>query len=36
MTSGLLPGVDRDLVSISRARGDQIFHSVMLNAKVVE
>jgi dihydrolipoamide dehydrogenase len=36
MTSGLLPGVDRDLVSILARRADQIFHSVMLNAKVVE
>src|SRR5262252_8641974 len=36
MTSGLLPGVDRDLVSILARRVDQIFHSVMLNAKVVE
>ncbi|HEX2490435.1 MAG TPA: dihydrolipoyl dehydrogenase [Blastocatellia bacterium] len=36
MTSGLLPGVDRDLVSILAGRVDQIFHSVMLNAKVVE
>jgi dihydrolipoamide dehydrogenase len=36
MTSGLLPGVDRDLVSILARRMDQIFHSVMLNAKVVE
>ncbi len=36
MTSGLLPGVDRDLVSILAKRVDQIFHSVMLNAKVVE
>jgi dihydrolipoamide dehydrogenase len=36
MTSGLLPGVDRDLVSILARRVDQIFHSVMLNAKVIE
>jgi dihydrolipoamide dehydrogenase len=36
MTSGLLPGVDRDLVSILARRVDQIFHSVMLNATVVE
>ena len=36
MTSGLLPGVDRDLVSILARRVEQIFHSVMLNAKVVE
>jgi dihydrolipoamide dehydrogenase len=36
MTSGLLPGVDRDLVSILARRVDRIFHSVMLNAKVVE
>ncbi len=36
MTSGLLPGVDRDLVSILARRVDKIFHSVMLNAKVVE
>jgi dihydrolipoamide dehydrogenase len=36
MTSGLLPGVDRDLASILARRIDQIFHSVMLNARVVE
>jgi dihydrolipoamide dehydrogenase len=36
MTSGLLPGVDRDLVSILAGRVDQIFHSILLNAKVVE
>ncbi|HEY6403506.1 MAG TPA: dihydrolipoyl dehydrogenase [Blastocatellia bacterium] len=36
MTSGLLPGVDRDLVSILARRVDQIFHSVMLNARAVE
>jgi dihydrolipoyl dehydrogenase len=36
MTSGLLPGVDRDLVSILARRVDKTFHSVMLNAKVVE
>ncbi len=36
MTSGLLPGVDSDLVSILARRVDQIFHSVTLNARVVE
>ena len=36
MTSSLLPGVDRDLVSILARRVDQIFHSVMLNARAVE
>jgi len=36
MTSGLLPGVDRDLVSILARRVDKIFHSVTLNARVVE
>jgi dihydrolipoamide dehydrogenase len=35
MTSGLLPGVDRDLVSILARRVEQIFHSVMLDARVV-
>src|SRR5262249_24490405 len=36
MTSGLLPGVDRDLVSILARRVDKTFYSVMLNARVVE
>jgi dihydrolipoamide dehydrogenase len=36
MTSSLLPGVDRDLVSILAKRVDQIFHSVMLNARAVD
>ncbi len=35
MTSGLLPGVDRDLVSVLSKRIDSLFHSVMLNTKVV-
>jgi dihydrolipoamide dehydrogenase len=36
MTSGLLPGADRDLVSILAKRVEKIFKSVMLNSKVVE
>jgi dihydrolipoamide dehydrogenase len=36
MTSGLLPGVDRDLVAILARRADKIIHSVLLNTKVVE
>ncbi|MBO0860302.1 MAG: dihydrolipoyl dehydrogenase [Chloracidobacterium sp.] len=36
MTSGLLPEVDRDLVLILARHLDQIFHSVMLNARAVE
>jgi dihydrolipoyl dehydrogenase len=36
MTSGLLPGVDRDLVAILAKRIDQDFSSVRLNTKVVE
>ena len=36
MTSGLLPGVDRDLVTILAKRLDQVFSSVRLNTKVVE
>jgi dihydrolipoamide dehydrogenase len=35
MTAGLLPGVDRDLVSVLSKRIEGLFHSVMLNAKVV-
>jgi dihydrolipoamide dehydrogenase len=35
MTSGLLPGVDHDLVSILSKRIGGIFHSIILNAKVV-
>jgi len=36
MTSGLLPGVDRELVAILAKRIEQSFHSVTLNARVVE
>ncbi|HET8675425.1 MAG TPA: dihydrolipoyl dehydrogenase [Blastocatellia bacterium] len=36
MTPGLLPGADRDLVSILAKRVDKIFKAVMLNSKVVE
>jgi dihydrolipoamide dehydrogenase len=36
MTSGLMPGVDRDLVSVLSKRVEKIFHSVMLNTKVIE
>lgn len=36
MTSGLMPGVDRDLVSVLSKRVEKIFDSVMLNTKVVE
>lgn len=35
MTSGLLPGVDRDLVSILSRRIESLFHSVALNTRVV-
>ncbi|MBZ5495359.1 MAG: dihydrolipoyl dehydrogenase [Acidobacteriia bacterium] len=35
MTPGLLPGVDRDLVSILSKRIEGLFHSVMLDTKVV-
>ncbi|MGE5446207.1 MAG: dihydrolipoyl dehydrogenase [Ignavibacteriales bacterium] len=36
MTSGLMPGVDRDLVSILSKRTEKIFHSIMFSTKVVE
>jgi len=36
MTSGLLPGVDRDLVAILAKRINRIFNSVMLSTRVVE
>ncbi len=36
MTSGLLPGADRDLVSILAREVKKIFDSIMLNSKVVE
>jgi len=36
MTSGLMPGVDRDLVSVLSKRVEKIFDSIMLNTKVVE
>src|SRR5438552_2902714 len=36
MMPGLLPGVDRDLVSILAKRVEKICHAVMLNTKVVQ
>jgi dihydrolipoamide dehydrogenase len=36
MTGGLLPGADRDLVTILARRVAKIFNSVMLNTKVTE
>ncbi|HLI29968.1 MAG TPA: dihydrolipoyl dehydrogenase [Terriglobia bacterium] len=36
MTDGLIPGVDRDLVSVLAKRLEKIFHSIMLKTKVVE
>jgi dihydrolipoamide dehydrogenase len=36
MTDGLLPGADRDLVSILARKLEKIFDSIMLNRKVVE
>lgn len=36
MTGGLLPGADRDLVSILARKIEGIFHKVMLNTKVVD
>jgi dihydrolipoamide dehydrogenase len=35
MTSGLMPGVDRDLVSILSRRLEKVFDSIMLNTKVI-
>ena len=35
MTSSLMPGVDRDLVSILSKRLEKVFDSIMLNIKVV-
>jgi dihydrolipoamide dehydrogenase len=35
MMSGLMPGVDRDLVSVLSKRLEKIFHSIMLDTKVV-
>ncbi len=35
MTSGLLPGADRDLVNILAKRVEAMFHAVMLDTKVV-
>jgi dihydrolipoamide dehydrogenase len=35
MTSGLMPGVDRDLVSVLSKRLEKIFDSIMLSTKVV-
>lgn len=36
MTSGLLPGCDRDLVSVLKRRLDKRFAEILLNTKVVE
>lgn len=36
MTDGLLPGCDRDLVSVLKCRLDKKFESIMLKTKVVE
>lgn len=36
MTTGLMPGVDRDLVSVLSKRMEKIIHSIILNTKVVE
>jgi dihydrolipoyl dehydrogenase len=36
MTSGLMPGVDRDLVLVLSKRLEKIFDSIMLDAKVVD
>lgn len=36
MTSGLMPGVDRDLVSILARRLERVFDSIMLDTKVVD
>jgi dihydrolipoyl dehydrogenase len=36
MTSGLLPGADRDLVTFLGRRLEQTLHKVMVNARVVE
>jgi dihydrolipoamide dehydrogenase len=36
MTAGLLPGADRDLVSVLQKRLDTLFAKIMLNTKVVK
>jgi dihydrolipoamide dehydrogenase len=36
MTGGLLPGADRDLVSVLQKRLEKIFATIMLNTKVVK
>ncbi len=36
MTAGLLPGVDRDLVSVLQKRLETLFSRIMLNTKVVK
>jgi dihydrolipoamide dehydrogenase len=36
MTGGLLPGADRDLVSVLQKRLEKLFKAVMLNTKVVK
>ena len=36
MTSGLLPGVDRDLTQVLSKRLERIFHAIVLNTKVTK
>jgi dihydrolipoyl dehydrogenase len=36
MTSGLMPGIDRDLVSILAKRLESVFDSILLNTRVAE
>ncbi len=36
MTSGLMPGVDRDLVRILQKKAETVFNSIMLDTKVVD
>ena len=36
MTSGLLPGADRDLVAVLHRRLEQTLHKILLNARVAE
>ena len=36
MTSGLMPGVDRDLVIVLQKRLEKIFHSIIINTTVVD
>ena len=35
MTSGLLPGADRDLVNVLHKRLEKLFAAIMLNTKVL-